>query len=134
MSVQQQADRPNDGAVQAPRRQARKRVLTVWSIAPATAGFFMWLIYGLGATTSGAAAACGPEMIWSSWSGGGQASEGSVLAAAVIGGALWLAASVAAWLLRSRLGLLLIGFVASYFVGLLALWYLSPLIWGPRFC
>ena len=65
---------------------------------------------------------------------GGAASSSSVQAAAVLGGSLWLAASVAAWRLRRKLGLLFGGYAALYVVELVVLWEVSPLIWGPRHC
>jgi hypothetical protein len=56
------------------------------------------------------------------------------MAAAVLGGALWLAASVAARRLQRRLTRLLVGFAALYVAALVVLWEVSPMIWGQRHC
>lgn len=65
---------------------------------------------------------------------GGRASDGSLISAAVLGASLWLAASVVIVRLRRRLTVIFTGFVTVYILGLVALWYLSPVVWGKTLC
>jgi hypothetical protein len=111
----------------------------VWLLTPIV-GFFIWVVYvfegeGEGASVCGSGFLFGP-----SWSGGGQASGGSAITAALIGLVLWVAAGLA-WRIvgktdRARLVLVVVaaGFTAEYLLLLTGLWYVSPLIWGPRYC
>jgi hypothetical protein len=111
--------------------------LVAWLLASAAIGCATWIVYALNASSQGAVPRCGSAstmFFGPTWSGGGQASHGSYLAAALVGGVLWLAGGVSAWRLRRKLGFLLVGFIALYVCTLVVLWYVSPHIWGPRFC
>jgi hypothetical protein len=108
--------------------------LVPWLLAAGFVGFALWVIYVLAA--SGTGAACGPAFTFGSgwWDGGGQASKGSAVTAGVLGASLWLVGGVTYWLLGRRGGRLLLAFVALDVAALVVLWYLSPVIWGPRHC
>jgi hypothetical protein len=65
---------------------------------------------------------------------GGVAAAGSLKAAALFGVGVWAVASVFASWLRRRLAGVFVAYLACYIGGLVMLWYVSPLIWGPRLC
>ncbi len=109
----------------------RTALYVLWLIGVAVVGFVLWVIYA-GLALGGVVQRCSGIPGW--YVGGGQVSGGSLLTAAVVGGSLWLAAGIAAWRLRRKLGLLFGGFVAVYVIGLVVLWFVSPLLWGPRHC
>jgi hypothetical protein len=115
----------------------RAGTIVAWLLGLAVVGFVIWVFYVLFATYLGSGSVCGQAVLFSgpkAFQGGGQISVGSVLAAAVVGGSLWLAAGVTAWKLRRQLARLVLGFGVLYLVGLLVLWEVSPLVWGPRHC
>jgi hypothetical protein len=127
------------GAQHSPGRRELRAVreqlwfLVPWLFAAGLVGLALWGFYVLNA--SGQGAACGPNFIFANdWKGGGQASNGSALTAGVLGASLWLVGGVTYWLLGRRGGRLLLAFAASDIAALVVLWYLSPVIWGPRHC
>ncbi|HUK95346.1 MAG TPA: hypothetical protein VLU96_09855 [Gaiellaceae bacterium] len=65
---------------------------------------------------------------------GGAAAGGSLRTAALIGIALWAAASISTRWLRRWLPLVVVGFILAYIAALIVLWNVSPMIWGPRVC
>jgi hypothetical protein len=65
---------------------------------------------------------------------GGVAAAGSLKAAALFGVGLWVVGSVLASWVRYRLAGVFVAYLACYIGGLVVLWYVSPLIWGPRLC
>ncbi len=109
-------------------------LFVAWVVGMSILGLVIWIVYAVAAQTGGAEAACGPSFLWASWSGGGQATAGSLTAAAVLGGSLLVLAGVAAWRVWLKLGFLFTGFVGLYALGLAVLWYTTPPIWGPRYC
>ena len=119
--------------VAAPIAKVRIAQYALWLIAVAVVGFVIFFVY---VTVAVVGCPVPPDSFLNfQFHTGGAATAGSVLTAAVLGGSLWLAAGVAAWRLRHKLGVLWAGFVAAYVVGLVVLWNVSPpLIWGPRHC
>lgn len=105
-----------------------------WLLGAGVVGVALWFIYAFQASSQGGA--CGPNgfLFASEWKGGGQASNGSVATAGVIGASLWLVGGVIYWLLGRSGGRLLLGFAVLDLAALVTLWYLSPLIWGLRHC
>jgi hypothetical protein len=116
-------------------REVREQLWFVvpWLVAAGVVGLALWFIYAFQGSSQGAAA-CGPGFIFDEWGGGGQASNASLMTAGVVGASLWLAGGVTYWFLGRRGGRLLLAFAAWDMAALVALWYLSPLIWGPRYC
>jgi hypothetical protein len=119
-------------------------VFIAWLPLMAAAGFLIWIGYALYGQGEGSSV-CGPAGLFGpSWSGGGQASGASAVTAAILGVVLWLGGGIAVWRVvrrveRFAIGLLIlvlsaVGFVALHLSLLTALWYVSPLIWGPRYC
>jgi hypothetical protein len=95
----------------------------------AVVGAVLWFIYGMLALSAGSN--CGGFFNW--WDGGGQVD--SIFAAAYVGVALLLLCLLFGALHASHPWLRMFGgFVAAYLVGLLVLWLISPVIWGPRHC
>ena len=103
-----------------------------WFVAAGLVGYGLWLVYLFAAMSGGEA--CAPNAFFGGWAGGGQASYGSNVAAGVIGAAGWLVGGVVYVLLGRRGWLLWLGCAGLNFVGLVALWSVSPVIWGPRHC
>jgi hypothetical protein len=122
----------------APRARAETDAISttkyvLWLIALAVVGFAIWVIYAV--TASPFFPNCGnPNEILGGVYSGGAASSGSLVTAVFLGVLLWLVAVAAALVLRRQLGLLFGSFLAAYVVGLVVLWNVSPLIWGPRVC
>jgi hypothetical protein len=65
---------------------------------------------------------------------GGVAAAGSLKTAALFGVGLWMAAAALASWLRRWLAGIFVAYLACYIGGLVVLWYVSPMIWGPRLC
>lgn len=98
-------------------------ILVAWLVMAAFVGFVLWCTYVVTAY-GGVLGQCT----------GGAASDGSALAAALLGGCLLLAvATVAAWW-RYRLTILLGVFAGGYAVLCIGLGLVSPLFWGHRVC
>ena len=109
--------------------------LVAWFIGVALVGCVLWVVYVLAAAYQGAEAACGSDLVGTlAYQGGGQASAGSLVMAAALGAALWIACGAVAFARRRNLGLVFASFVALNIVGLVVVWGVSPLIWGPRHC
>jgi hypothetical protein len=73
--------------------------------------------------------ACGSDFIGTlPYQGGGQASIGSLVVAAVLGGGFWAARGGVAFARRRNLGRVFAAFLALYLVGLVVLWSVSPLL------
>jgi hypothetical protein len=113
-----------------------------WLPGMAAVGLLLFFGYVFTAGDKGASV-CGPDgLLGPAWGGGGQASGGSAVTAAILGLVLWLAGGIAVWQVVRRTerdGILIlvlsaVGFVGLYLSLLTALWYVSPLIWGPRRC
>jgi hypothetical protein len=111
--------------------------LVLWAIATPVIGFGMFLAYAISAALEGAPATCSPGLPFGGWAGGGQASSISGVTAALLGVILAVAWGMVAYVAASRrehrLGSFF-GFPASYAVALALLWFVSPLILGPRHC
>jgi hypothetical protein len=124
MSITEETGNLGAQAAPPPRPRAGKRDLVGYASATAILGLFIWWVYVMFAI--GSIADC--------WTGGGQASGGSVAAAAALAGCLWLAVNCSAWRLKRRLARLFAGFVGLYVVALVTLWEISPSLWGQRHC
>jgi hypothetical protein len=103
------------------RRPRRRLALTVWSIGTITTWAFAWLIYTEVFELGGPCVPGTPH-------GGRAHSEGW---AGFIGLLLLMPVAILAVRWRRRLVLLFAAFVTAYASGLLALWTVSPAIWGP---
>jgi hypothetical protein len=113
-------------------RRGRTIVTTVARLfGVAGIGLVIWFFYGLAAALVGVHPSCDFSILPTYE--GGQATQGSMLTAALLGASLWCAAGVGAAVRRGR-GLAAVtgAFVAAYVLGLTVLWLVSPLIWGPR--
>lgn len=113
----------------------RARVI-LWLFCAGLAVFVVWVGYVWQASDEGAAPKCGDIgiLLGPSWSGGGQASSGSIITAAAVGVVLWLGSGVMLWRHPRRSARVIAGFLSVYLVSLVALWYVSPDVWGPRYC
>ena len=109
--------------------RASKPTLLAWLIGLALTEFVVWVIY-IAIGVSG----CGGDEFGPFFARGGAASGGSVVTAAVLAGAFWLAAGVIAFRRRHALLRLLVGSIALYGVALVVLWFVSPHFWGARHC
>jgi hypothetical protein len=133
LETEEMAGSPDDQAVWTRRSHARKRLLVAWAIAMAIMGFVIWVVYVLVASPLFPSCGSGADFLGGVYHGGA-ASSASLLAAAVLGGSLWLFACTAGCVLRRRLGELSGVFATLYVVALVVLWHVSPLIWGRRYC
>lgn len=96
-------------------RPARRRLaLSIWSIATVAVGGVAWLSYQAAVEIH----TCYLYQPSENWAG-------------YIGLPLLLLAAILAFRWRRRLVLLCASFFMVYVAGLLALWELSPAIWGP---
>jgi hypothetical protein len=114
-----------------------RAALVVWLVCAALTGFVVWFADVWHASDQGAIPACGSGegMIFGpSWSGGGQASQGSNVTSALIGLVLWLAGGAIVRLFPRRAALAFVGYVVVYLAVLVGFWYVAPHIWGPRHC
>jgi len=103
-------------------RHPSRTYLSACVVVMAAVGGVIWFVYIWIASISGL------------FCTGGQVSDGSLTTATFLGVALWLAASVILFRLRRRLTRIFVSFVSLYILGLVAVWFLSPLMWGPMQC
>jgi hypothetical protein len=116
-------------------RQEKSRVLAIIGslIAAAVVGFLILVLYLM--VASPLFPECGaPSGLLGGDYSGGAAAGGSELTAAILGGVLLFVAAIAAAKRQRRLAFVFIGFAGFYVIGLIVLWNVSPLIWGPRVC
>jgi hypothetical protein len=86
--------------------------LVAWLIGVALVGCVQWVVFALVAIYQGAHSACGSDFAGTlPYQGGGQASIGSLVVAAVLGGWFWAAGGGVAFARRRHLGLICASFV-----------------------
>jgi hypothetical protein len=108
---------------QGAQRPPRRLALFFWSLGAIVVWFSAWVIYQ-GQAELG-------DGCFGGLHGGRTRSEGW---AALLGLLLFLVAAILALRWRRRLLLLLAAFATVYIACLLALWWLSPTIWGHELC
>jgi hypothetical protein len=116
-------------------RRWSKGTVILWQLGLARQGLVVLVAYAFIASPlmTDCPKSNGGGFLGGTWTGA-QTAPGSVLAAVVLGGSLWLSAGVGAWMLRRGLVFLNVLFLGLFLTALVVLWQISPLLWGPRLC